>query len=182
MADIFKPDKATHAESNFGQNVLNRVSDELAPDQIRDLAHSLLRLADAIDQDWQPPQGKSIFRWPNALNRIERNAYVLAERASLESRRRRLREKYVPAELLGEPAWDMLLELFQQHAGKARVSTTSLCIASNAPTTTALRYIRLLEEANLVRRIPAEHDRRVTFVELTDHGVLAVGRYLGEIC
>jgi len=181
MTDKRELDAATISAPDLNHSILDRVADEMAPGQIRDLAHSLLRLADAIDQDWQPPQGKSIFRWPNALSRIERNAYALAERANLEYRRRRVRAKYVPPELLAEPAWDMLLELFQQHAGNARVSTTSLCIASNCPTTTALRYVSVLEDANLIRRISAKHDRRVTFVELTDEGVLAMGGYLSEV-
>jgi predicted transcriptional regulator len=145
------------------------------------LGDSLLRLADAIDQEWQPEPSKSIFRWPNELHRIERNAYALAEKAQLEYLQRRSRRKFVPVSLVASPAWDMLLEMFVQHAGKAKVSTTSLCIASGVPTSTALRYIGILEDEGLIFRTQATHDKRVSFVELTKAGVVAMGRYLGSL-
>lgn len=68
--------------------------------------------------------------------------------------------------------------MFMQFAGGAKVSVTSLCIASDSPASTALRYIAQLEEAALVKRTASEFDKRVSFVELTDNGVLAVGCYL----
>lgn len=160
------------------QEILNDIADKLTPSQIRRLSESMLRLADAVDQDWQPKPCGSIFRWPNELNRIERDAYLLAEKAQLEYAKRRKRQQFVPSTILAEPAWDMLLELFMQYAGKARVSVTSLCIASACPTSTALRYIALLEDEGFVRREPAVHDKRMTFLELTDKGTLAMGRYL----
>ncbi|MCB2067939.1 MAG: winged helix DNA-binding protein [Erythrobacter sp.] len=163
------------------KDLLDDAARSLTPSELRRLGDSLLRLADAVDQDWQPPKSKSIFRWPNELSGIEKNAYNLAVKAQVEYSQRRARRKHFPGAILAEPGWDMLLELFMQFAGKAKVSTTSLCIAADCPTSTALRYIGLLEEEGLVRRTPAVHDRRVTFVELTDAGVLAMGRYLGAI-
>lgn len=163
------------------QDVLNAVSNDWSTRQMRRLASSLLRLADAIEQDWQPPAGQPVFRWPNKLNRIERDSYLLGEKARLIYDQRKQRTKFVPVSLLAEPAWDMLLELFQQYAGKARVSTNSLCIASGSPATTALRYINELEKCGLIERSEAVHDKRVTFVELTKKGVLAVGSYLAEV-
>ncbi|ANC50396.1 hypothetical protein CP97_14710 [Aurantiacibacter atlanticus] len=163
------------------QSYLNNAASDLSPDQIRNLAESLLRLADCIDQDWQGPEIKSIFRWPNELSKIEKNALNLAEKARQTYERRRLRNKSLPSSLLGEPAWDMLLELFMQYAGGAKVSTTSLCIASGCPPTTALRYVGLMENEGLLKRTPAETDKRLVFVELTDAGVIAIGRYLERL-
>lgn len=177
IMDIASPEWAPKR----AQNILDHVADNLPSEDIRRLGESLLRLADAIDQDWNPPSGKSIFRWPNELSKIERNLYALAERAQLEYLQRQKRRKFVPSSILSEPGWDMLLELLMQRAGKARVSVTSLCIASGCPTTTALRYLIILEESKFVRRVPAEHDRRVIFVELTDTGLLAMGKYLSAI-
>jgi len=160
--------------------VLDEVAASFKPDEIRDLADSLLKLADSIDQNWTGPQPEhiSIFRWPNHRRRIARNALELAKQAKLDSIRRQGRQKFLPKDLLGEPAWDMLLDLFQQYAGGAKVSVSSLCIASGCPQTTALRYIAALEDAGLVRRVPSQADKRVVFVELTDDRKVAMGRTL----
>lgn len=165
------------------QSLLDGLATDWSPREIRDLAASLLRLADAIDSDWSPPASSdgSIFRWPTALARIERNAVNLAWRARLLYEQRRRRTEHIPAPLLGEPAWDMLLDLFQQYAGGAKVSTTSLCIAADCPPSTALRHIDLLENSGLVARTPSTHDRRMVFVELTEKGIVSVGRYLEAV-
>lgn len=162
------------------QSLLDGIADNWAPNQIRDLAASLLKLADSVDQDWKPPENQSIFRWPNALGQIERNAVNLAAKARLLYARRRMRSKLISSSLLGEPAWDMLLELFMQWAGGAKVSTTSLCIASDCPPTTALRHISVLEKEGLVQRSSGKTDKRVVFVELTKDGVMAMGKYLEQ--
>jgi len=74
----------------------------------------------------------------------------------------------------------MLLELFMQYAGGAKVSVKSLCHASHVPATTALRYIDELERLDLIRRERSPSDRRVSFLSLIDKGVLAMGSYLEE--
>ena len=189
MNDISPPPVADGAadgrEPVDRQAILSGLAANWNAREIRDLATSLLRLADSLDQDWQPhhsrPASRSIFSWPSKLKRIESNALNLAMKARLEYERRRRRKEHLPAALLGEPAWDMLLDLFMQYAGGAKVSTSSLCIASDSPHSTALRHIAQLEEAGLVKRSPSAHDKRITFVELTEEGVLAMGEYLDDV-
>ncbi len=163
------------------KSIIDTLASEWKPREIRDLATTLLRLADSVEQDWAGPQSSGGFHWPTALNRIERNAPNLAWQASLLYERRRHRAEHLPATLLGEPAWDMLLDLFMQYAGGAKVSTTSLAIAAECPPTTALRHIDQLVLAGLVKRCPASHDKRMVFVELTDRGIVAMGQYLETI-
>ncbi|MFC3096753.1 winged helix DNA-binding protein [Alteraurantiacibacter palmitatis] len=162
------------------QELINLLAEDWKASDIRELGATLLRLADSLDQAWNGSNVKAIFRWPTELARIEKNALNLAMKARVIYEQRGKRWDHIPGELLGEPAWDMLLDLFMQFAGGAKVSTTSLCMASRVPGTTALRYINALEEAGLVTRSTSEFDKRVTFVELTDQGVLAVGRYLEQ--
>jgi predicted transcriptional regulator len=166
---------------NNRQSILDNLARDWTPREIRDLASTLLRLSDAVDQDWVAPENKSIFNWPSALKRVERNAANLAWKARLVYDQRRLRKDYLPNGILGEPGWDMLLDLFMQYAGGAKVSITSLCIAADCPATTALRYIDQLEALGLVKRAPSATDRRITFVELTEKGILSVGQYLERI-
>lgn len=162
------------------QDLIDRLASDWKPQEIRDLAATLLRLADAIDQGWNGSNVRSIFRWPSALSRIERNAANLAVKARLISHQRKRRTDFVNGELLAEPAWDMLLDLFMQYAGGAKVSTTSLCIAAGVPTSTALRYINALEDLGYVSRSPSTVDKRVTFVSLTETGILSMGNYLEQ--
>lgn len=92
-------------------------------------------------------------------------------------RARQLRLRFFNADLFADPAWDMLLDLTAARAEHRRVSVTSLCIASGVPTTTALRWIKLLEQAGLVRRIEDDTDRRRAFVALTEQGAESAARY-----
>ena len=162
------------------QTVINRLFTDWTPREIREMAATLLRLADSLDQGWDNNGVRSVFGWPSAKTRIECNAANLAQKARSITEHRERRCKYISTDLLGEPAWDMLLDLFMQFARGAKVSTTSLCIASRAPLTTALRYISVLEHQGYVTRSQSTVDKRVTFVGLTDVGLLAVGQYLEE--
>ena len=160
---------------------LSDIERNWTPDEMRELAASLLRLADAIDQDWSPDTASINYRWPSRAARIERNSLELAKKATLLLRQAKMREKYLPRELLGEPAWNILLDLFVQFAGDAKVSSTSLCIAADCPQSTALRYLGRLEEAGLIEREDSRHDGRVTLYGLTKQGVVAVGRVLEKV-
>ncbi|MFO6446916.1 hypothetical protein ACLBKU_07175 [Erythrobacter sp. NE805] len=103
-----------------------------------------------------------------------RDTLLLIESAEQELKRRRLRMRFLPAELFGEGAWAMLLDLFIcEHRGKL-VSTTSLCLASDVPPTTALRWLDVLECKGLIRRTGTVKDRRVKHVSLTQEGHVAL--------
>jgi hypothetical protein len=96
-------------------------------------------------------------------------------------RQRQLRARFFDGELFADPAWDMLLDLTAARAEHARVSVTSLCIASGVPPTTALRWIGQMAESGLVCRLEDETDRRRAFITLTDKASDAMARYFGEL-
>jgi hypothetical protein len=110
----------------------------------------------------------------------ERMAPLLLASAEAVYQSRRRRSAYFADALFGEPAWDMLLDLFIQQGRRKRVQVTSACLASGVPATTALRWITVLEQEGLVQRVPGVHDRRTQFVELTSAGHLAVARWLSD--
>ncbi len=83
-------------------------------------------------------------------------------------RMRRLREKFFPAELFSDPAWDMLLDLMAARLDRRPVSVSSLCIASAVPATTALRWIKTMTEAGLFERCADPHDGRRVFIALAE--------------
>jgi len=75
----------------------------------------------------------------------------------------------------------MLLDLTAARAEQAKVSVTSLCIASGVPPTTALRWIGQMTEAGLLKRIEDETDRRRAFIALTDKAIEAMSAYFAEL-
>lgn len=92
---------------------------------------------------------------------------ALMAAAREEVRRRSDRRLVLGPDLFSDPAWDMLLDLFLARDTGQRVAVSSLCVASGIPTTTALRWIRLLEAQGLLLRERDREDGRRSFVDLT---------------
>ncbi len=100
-------------------------------------------------------------------------------RAIIEARR--ARDLYFGHDLFGEPAWDMLLELYACELAQLRMNTSQLCVGAAVPMTTALRWIGILEETGLIIRTDDPLDRRRLFVSLTERGSLAIRSYFEEV-
>ena len=85
---------------------------------------------------------------------------------------RRRRDRVFQAfDLFGEPAWDMMLDLFVMQARNRQVSVSSSCIAAAVPSTTALRYLKKLEENGLITIANDPYDRRKRYLKLSPTGV-----------
>lgn len=93
-------------------------------------------------------------------------------------RLRRERDRYFPAEIFADPAWDMLLDLTAAQLEGRLVPVSSLCIAAAVPTTTALRWVRSLTEAGLLERQIDPADARRSHVRLSDDASSAMLSYL----
>jgi DNA-binding MarR family transcriptional regulator len=145
------------------------------PNELRAIGERLLMLAESGIVDALQLDDAATFMAPHEID--DRYLISLAKSLYLS---RRLRERYLDAELFGEPAWDMLLDLFVQAAEGKRTAVTSLCAASGVPPSTALRWITTLQDAGLILREEAEHDRRVAYLKLSARGFAAVRQYLAE--
>lgn len=104
-----------------------------------------------------------------------------AELARLLYRQRRQRDQHLPAELLGEPAWDILLILYWARHSRRRLTLAAVCASCGAPGTTGLRYIEHLHRSGFATRIPDAADKTVSWLCLSDDGDQRVGRYLDGI-
>lgn len=106
------------------------------------------------------------------------NSEVLAQLVKEIVRSRRQRDKLFGSELFGEPAWDILLELFVAEQSRRKLSVTSACLASAVPPTTAIRWVEKLEKDGWVRRENDPRDRRRSWILLTPKGSNAMRDYL----
>lgn len=93
-------------------------------------------------------------------------------------RARRRRDRFFDRELFAEPAWDMLLDLFVNQVRGLRISVTSLTLAAGVPSSTGLRFIRILVEHDLVERMRAPDDARLVLLNLTPKGFQLMRQYL----
>ena len=91
---------------------------------------------------------------------------------------RRRREQLFGAHLFSEPVWDMMLDLLVHHEQGRLVNVTSLCVASMASFSTALRWIQAMEKEGFVIREPDPHDRRQILVRPTPEFVARFRQFL----
>lgn len=104
-----------------------------------------------------------------ALCSLAHHAYAL---------RRQRAAIFGSAELFGEPAWDILLDLYIAHAEGKQVSVSSACIGSGSPPTTGLRWLTVLADKGLIAREADDRDHRRIMVRLTEAGIAAMERFL----
>jgi len=90
------------------------------------------------------------------------------------------RDRFFDADLFGEPAYDMLLDLFMAEEDGKAVSVSSACVAARVPQTTALRWINVLERRGLIERTPDPGDGRRQLLKLTTPAIEAVRAYLSQ--
>lgn len=120
-----------------------------------------------------------------AQSREEKSAFgdafrrqALADRARQFLGWRRARASFLPNELIGEPVWDMLLDLFIASCESKRISVSSACIASGVPPTTALRHLVKMEQYGLVERSDDDTDGRRIYVAISPSARQAISDWL----
>jgi DNA-binding MarR family transcriptional regulator len=95
---------------------------------------------------------------------------------------RRARDLIFPhADIFGEPAWDILLDLYIRKSRDEAVSVKGATIGSTASPSTALRWLKVLEKEGLVSLEDDKSDNRRRIVSLTSEGYERMTRLLTEI-
>lgn len=119
---------------------------------------------------------------PGAANTLQKDNPVWGElaRAAYRERRRRA-DAFQDAALFGEPAWDIMLDLFIAAKERKRLPVTSACIGAAVPATTALRWLTVLEEKSLIVRENDTADARRVFVRLSSDGYEKMVTYFASI-
>lgn len=157
--------------------------------QVEAIAHSLDRLSQPVAQasgasalnenkrDYRGPESAGGFGTartsPTPLPDSRMVRQIIANRQA--------RARFFDAELFGDPAWDMLLDLTAAQGEGARVSVTSLCIAAGVPATTALRWLTQMVEGGIFVRLPDPADKRRAFIALSDKALAAMAGYFASL-
>lgn len=94
---------------------------------------------------------------------------------------RRLRTRFLETDLFSDPAWDILLDLLRAELVQQRISVSSLCLAANAPPTTALRYINSMTRQGMIIRRPDPFDGRRVYVSLSSETSKALRSYCRKL-
>lgn len=83
--------------------------------------------------------------------------------------------------LFCDPAWNIMLELYQAKVEGTSVSIKRACIAARVPATTALRRLTELETAGMVEKQADGSDKRRLLVELTPTAYDRMGECLKSL-
>lgn len=103
------------------------------------------------------------------------------ENAKATLRRRMLRDQLFGApELFGDPAWEMLIDIFIHECEDNPLPVSSLCVTPSIPMSSALRLCQKLCDAGIIYRIPDPSDGRRSFVSLSPDIAHRIRAYFEE--
>jgi DNA-binding MarR family transcriptional regulator len=91
-----------------------------------------------------------------------------------------LRHQFLNSAWLGEPVWDIVLVLYVCD-GRRRMTTGDVIALSAVPSSTALRWFAVLEDAGLIVRNDSPTDKRVVYIELSDLGRAKLDTFFAQV-
>lgn len=161
-----------------------QAEEDAAPDRAC-LVEELFRFLDGWSERYRAATGEAV-NLPLATSFLgdpkHRPMWMVQDLAGDIYAARRARDRvFDDPELFGEPVWDILLDLASAAASGKRLPVSSAGIGSCAPASTALRWLKILEDRGLVCRENDPRDGRRTFVALTRLGAEKMARYFAEL-
>jgi len=157
------------------------VGGALDPKSARQLAQKLLKFADDLEaQQKQYHSNISGNIDQNTMNELITDNFDILNLVEAEYESRRHRLKFIPVDLLGEPVWDILLKLLAHKIRGVCTSVEDLYKSSGVSKSTAIRYIRILEERGLIDREPHASYTDQTHVMICSEWMLILSKYLME--
>jgi len=144
--------------------------------QLTTLSLEIQRLSSLMDEAL-PSFGKAAPAADQASAEPVVTAEFIRDLLRKEAKRRAL----LDGRLFGDCTWSVLLDLLAAKFDGREVSVSSACIASGAPTTTALRLINRLVGEKVLERIPDAQDRRRDFLRLSPDVEASLLAYLADL-
>lgn len=88
-----------------------------------------------------------------------------------------LRKRILGEDLFSGPGWAILLQLFESHTLQRTDTVGQVCVATDLPCTTVLRWLKKLSEEGFVELRDDHLDGRRRFAELSHSGVQLMTQY-----
>lgn len=110
----------------------------------------------------------------------QRESRTQAAKRIFEERRMRSHH-FTDRDLFGEPAWDILLQLFQGHSNGRGVKIEAVTMTSGLAMTSALRLLEVLERKGLIFAYRGEENPRQIYLRLSSRGLLEMAQYLDRV-
>lgn len=143
-------------------------------DDLMAIAARLRNAADGVEA------GAKVANQDRPRKRAGTGKHLALARKTYALRRKRV-VIFGSPDLFGEPAWDILLDLFIAAGEGKSVSVSSACIGSAAPATTGLRWLGILADEGLIVRENDPEDNRRVLVRLTPAGHAAMARFFDAV-
>lgn len=105
-------------------------------------------------------------------------ASLVREAKRIYSLRRGVDKVFANEGFSRSPAWDIMLDLFVARDSGKSISVSSAGIGASCPSTTALRWLQVLELEGLIVRSNDPTDRRRALISLTDMGYAKTAKAL----
>ncbi len=133
-------------------------------------ANASVEFTEMLDPQAQREDSSSL-----AYNQRQRRHVTAAIRSQT------LRREMLGAHLVGNPCWDMLLDLHEKALLGRSVSVSSLCGVVPVPATTALRRLDDMVIAGLISRVRDSSDARRVLIQLTESGTRKLRAYFDTV-
>ena len=91
------------------------------------------------------------------------------------------RARAIGGKILGDPAWNILLDLLLASLEGRRVAVSSACIVAGVATTTALRLVNRMVDDGVLMRLPDDNDGRRHFLAIAPEVEDALKNYLLDL-
>lgn len=118
---------------------------------------------------------------PLAISPTSRTEVALAAAVKAKEQRN-VRPRFLGGEdLFGEPAWDILLDIFIRQTLDEKISVPKVGIVDQTPATTTLRWFLVLEENGLIAQEPDPDKKDQVLLRFTPTGYEAMLRYFEAI-
>lgn len=127
------------------------------------------------------PADRRPIGWDRGARPVEQDPQGVLASVNSMMAARKARLKYFDNDLFFDPTWAMLLDLYRSELVGKPLCVSSLCLGSGVPSTTALRYLRILEERGYVERASDEFDRRRSFIRLSSRARDAMASYVDAL-
>ncbi len=133
-----------------------------------------------VDQPGKPLGAWAMFFRSNSSRSDDDDATALRN-AETTMRRRILRDQLLGAsDHFGEPAWEILLDLFIHETKGQPLSMSALCVTAKIPTSSAMKLIQRMCDDGILERSQDIADGRRSLINIAPHVVHRLRAYFAE--